>query len=461
MKKVFLVVSLILGTAGASNTLPPIIEGKNGWIFFSEELLPDSDIRDNYSEQTKAIQQVVKLFKSQGIEVFLAIIPSKASVYSEFLPENFSPSFDYKSNYNKILRDLSALHINTIDLKGPMVADKKDNKMFFKTDTHWTPQAAQLSGKAIAESVLKYLKSSPVVEFNTTKRASASFQGDLTKGLSPEKQKNYAEEVQFPIGITPISSDLLSDVPLPDATLIGTSYSDWGDGFLSRAIAVEAKRDVLNFASSGHGFWEPLEKYVQSSEYKQHPPKVLIIEMPERYLRITFPRNTFPVPSFPWLEEQITRGKNNCSGDFSKCNKKTDIMSYVFNWKKIDFMSSTGIYKTTASGFFDREGNARHAGPEKTQITFWLRQPEKIKLNYSLVSAVGAQTVQVYLNGKLVKNLNLAADISQADTLTLQGGAGQNLLEFRYSNWNTKTTTFASGDTRKIAVTFSQFELKK
>lgn len=136
-------------------------------------------------------------------------------------------------------------------------------------------------------------------------------------------------------------------------------------------------------------------------------------------------------------------------------------MKYVLDWDNVDVVTGTGIYRTTTEGFFDRESTIRHAGPDHSEVSFWLRTSQAITLNLAMVAPLAGQQVQVLLNGKVVKSFPLAKDTPYEDKVVLSGRTGLNQLSFRYSNWNTKTTTFASGEARKIAVTFSKLSLHK
>ncbi|HRC26994.1 MAG TPA: hypothetical protein PKX87_06150 [Alphaproteobacteria bacterium] len=76
---------------------------------------------------------------------------------------------------------------------------------------------------------------------------------------------------------------LFGDESLPVA-LVGTSYSanpSWNfAGFLKEAL----KADLLNAADEGRGPFVTMDAYLKSKPFLETPPKVLIWEIPERYL---------------------------------------------------------------------------------------------------------------------------------------------------------------------------------
>ena len=68
--------------------------------------------------------------------------------------------------------------------------------------------------------------------------------------------------------------------------LVGTSYSAnplWNfDGFLKE----ELEADVLNVADERMGPFETMQKYLKDEALETNPPKLIIWEVPERYLPI-------------------------------------------------------------------------------------------------------------------------------------------------------------------------------
>ena len=67
-------------------------------------------------------------------------------------------------------------------------------------------------------------------------------------------------------------------------TLVGTSYSantNWNfEGFLKEYL----ETDVLNMADQGLGPLVVMDKYLENDAWKNSPPRLVIWEMPERYL---------------------------------------------------------------------------------------------------------------------------------------------------------------------------------
>ena len=67
-------------------------------------------------------------------------------------------------------------------------------------------------------------------------------------------------------------------------TVVGTSYSAnprWG---LESQLKTTLGTDVINAAQEGKGPMVPMREYLKSATYKNAPPKLVIWEIPERFL---------------------------------------------------------------------------------------------------------------------------------------------------------------------------------
>jgi alginate O-acetyltransferase complex protein AlgJ len=86
---------------------------------------------------------------------------------------------------------------------------------------------------------------------------------------------------------TDASTDLFGDEDIP-VTLVGTSYSansKWGFAdFLKENFGT----DVLNAADEGMGPFETMKKYLNDGAFKKTPPKLVVWEIPERYLPVKY-----------------------------------------------------------------------------------------------------------------------------------------------------------------------------
>ena len=103
-------------------------------------------------------------------------------------------------------------------------------------------------------------------------------------GFYPDRLKQFKTEKQE---TTDSVLDLFGDASIP-VTLIGTSYSAnplWNfHGFLQEALNV----DILNAASEGEGPFITMKKYLLDKALETSPPKIIIWEIPERYIPVKY-----------------------------------------------------------------------------------------------------------------------------------------------------------------------------
>jgi alginate biosynthesis protein AlgX len=76
-------------------------------------------------------------------------------------------------------------------------------------------------------------------------------------------------------------SGLLGEAAAPEVALVGTSNSDTKGGYNFAGYLEQALgADVVDVAISGGSFEGSLLHYLQSKEFQQHPPKIIVWEMP-------------------------------------------------------------------------------------------------------------------------------------------------------------------------------------
>ena len=139
--------------------------------------------------------------------------------------------------------------------------------MFLRTDTHWTPEGAQIAAEALASTIAdKFPLSGEPQNFVTEPAEKITHKGDLRlflpldplfENLMPapeplQKRNTVAAEDQ------PASDDaLFANTEVPVA-LIGTSYSANPNWNFVGALKQALRSDVVNYAEDGHGPILPL-----------------------------------------------------------------------------------------------------------------------------------------------------------------------------------------------------------
>lgn len=279
---------------------PGVVVGRDDWLYSSEELVAPQHAEKSALENGDFILAVERYLSLRHVELLVVLVPAKADVYTEFLTER--PSALLSSSVQKLEAYL-APSVDLLSLRGPFDAQKNVQPLFLKTDTHWTPQGAALAARTIAERVQQEGLVFDKQVFRTYAVNSEVLEGDLMNflplkpyfsGLAPD-----ADQITVYQTDSESSGDLFAETTA-DIVLVGTSYSAnplWNfEGALKEALAA----DLINHAREGQGPFLPMLEYLKSDDFKNHPPKLVIWEMPVRYIPVAYEL----APANQWMREQ-------------------------------------------------------------------------------------------------------------------------------------------------------------
>lgn len=271
-----------------------VLAGREGWLFTTEEFVRPENFDQNIAHNFDFIRGARDALAEKRTKLLVVPLPAKARVYQEFLERYRYPSY-WQGQYARFLEFLNAEDIAAIDL-ATLYQKSKDQPLYLKTDTHWTPLGARMAALAAASSasVRWPYWAYETQEFSTRVTGKAEHQGDLMRYISTGKSveklgllADLVSRVETHAGSEDYGAGLFDDVSIP-ITLVGTSYSAhalWNfDGFLKEAF----QADVLNVADEGLGPFAVMQNYLSSKALETHPPKLVIWEIPERYLPVSF-----------------------------------------------------------------------------------------------------------------------------------------------------------------------------
>lgn len=271
-----------------------VVAGKDGWVFFHEEFQFFLHAEAEYKHKLEVIEQVRDYLAERGILLVVALLPSKARIYEEYLPLEHFPHFN-EAVYHNFRKDLLHRRILAPDLKTFFFEQKKQRQMFLKTDTHWTPEGAEAVAEYLALQVRKDCPALnlPAGNFITEKGAEKDYDGDLLKFLNTGKFRTLVG----PKGerITPhitrsegAGGGGLFDEQVIGITLVGTSFSFMQHLNFEGALKAAFQSDVLNLATEGEGPLKPMATYLKDTDLSVNPPSILIWEIPERFIPVSY-----------------------------------------------------------------------------------------------------------------------------------------------------------------------------
>lgn len=274
---------------------PGVVLGRDQWLYSDEEFNPIVNEELNLQGNYALVEGVRQTLKARGVELVMAIVPAKVRLYPEHLAE-VKPARIHADLYRDFHQRVAADRIIAPDLLGPLQQAKNaGQQVFLRTDTHWTPEGAQIAAEQLARTIAdKTPLSGQPQQFVTQPSEKVSHKGDLRlflpldplfENLMPateplQKRTTVAAE-QPAEGEDALFAN--SEVPV---TLVGTSYSANPNWNFVGALKQALHSDVLSYAEDGHGPILPMLSYLKSDDFKNSPPQVLIWEFPERYLPV-------------------------------------------------------------------------------------------------------------------------------------------------------------------------------
>lgn len=263
--------------------------GRDDWLFLTDELRYDAHGATHLNARAELLGQAARSLDAQGVKLVIALVPDKARVYAAKLNGGRYPDY-INSRYQDGLAALRLKQVSTVDLLAPLSQAATRSEVYYRSDTHWNQVGAQIAAQAVAQVVAQL-----GVELETTRFTSANEgerserPGDLIRLMGLQDMPNAMrpkpdQETQM---LTRQSSadaaagGLFGDTVMP-VVLTGTSYSMRGNfhGFLQQALSSK----VLNTAKDGGGFLQATTAYLSDDAFRSAKPKVLIWEVPERFL---------------------------------------------------------------------------------------------------------------------------------------------------------------------------------
>lgn len=268
--------------------LPGVIVGKDGWLYTDEEFKLDNDSPSTVEQNLALIDWVKGELAKHDVALLVAVVPAKARVYPEHLDGRLPPELR-RTLYAHALDELNAESVAYVPLLRPLLAGKEQQPTFLRTDTHWTPYGAQIAAQAVAAHAGNLIKAGGT--FRTQADGTHIHRGDLFNFLPldpwfarllppPDVIKTAHTVADDDVG------DLLGAQSAAEVALVGTSYSAEKDWNFVGALEQALHADVLNYAKDGQGPFQPMLAYLNSADFRASPPKLVIWEVPERYLTL-------------------------------------------------------------------------------------------------------------------------------------------------------------------------------
>ena len=271
---------------------PGVVVGERGWLYTEEELQTYPDAEATVATHLALIPWVRDELARRGTRLVVALVPAKARIYPEYLGGH-QPAAVHEGLYTRALGALREAGIVAPDLSRALAECKRDEPVFLRTDTHWTPAGARCAAQTVqAATPARYVARGRKGTYRTRVAPAAPYRGDLTRylpldpyfaALLPPAEPLAQPHTEL-ADASGSASGLLADRAPPPLALIGTSYSADERWNLTGALQEAFQQDVANYAMEGKGPFEPMLDYLLNSRDLPAAPRLVVWELPERYL---------------------------------------------------------------------------------------------------------------------------------------------------------------------------------
>ena len=258
-----------------------VIKGKDGWLFAGWGSMSQVDTA-GIDRSTQLIGKVAKQLKERNIELLVLLLPDKVHFYGNKLPDDVKVSPAVEQRYALILDKLKGAGVNSFDdLAILKQVSSTGADVFYRTDQHWTQDAADATAQATADAIRKLVPELSGTAGTGTPLGTLAKErryGDLAEiFLTPDEKKKLGREV-YTVRRQPENQSLLDDAPAP-VHVTGHSMVQPYFGFPQKLSNLLDRPVSLNWKPGNIGPWVMLLEYLESPAFKQTKPQLLVWQM--------------------------------------------------------------------------------------------------------------------------------------------------------------------------------------
>ncbi len=260
-----------LGYAGEK-----VLIGREGWLFYKPDvryLVEPEGTEDPYPAILDFRDQLAR----QGTKLLLMPVPGKPSIYPEKLTSR-AQGKRIRSRTLGLMRRLQQAGVQTVDLFNAF-GELRETPLYLRSDTHWSPQAAE----AAAEIVAARARTLGISEGGVTYQ---------TRNVSVERSGDIAKMMQAPSTEVVQASQVVGykDDPLSPVLVLGDSFlriyqtdEPKSAGFIAH-LAKALRMPVATIVNDGGASTLVRQELARRPELL-HGKKLVIWEFVERDIR--------------------------------------------------------------------------------------------------------------------------------------------------------------------------------
>lgn len=260
-----------------------VIIGRDGWLFAPWDppsLLDVAKVR----RVCALVAEVGTILRRGGVELAISVPPARSRVYRDVLPTDVRIVPAIEGRYALALRELRAANLAVPDyaaLFSRLRQAQPDRLLFFKADSHWTPEGAEGAAVEMASALAGRVRLPPSSRPGAalTEPEPMRHVGDLAALLPSANRARYPAEpfnVRQPGVVTGTTLVSLTNEETADVVVVGSSYMHPRYGF-SHRLSHELRRPVgLTWAVHQNGPWKTLLLQLGSDAFRRARPKAIV-----------------------------------------------------------------------------------------------------------------------------------------------------------------------------------------
>lgn len=267
--------------AAAAQDSEIVLVGRDGWLFPAWGSLTEVDTAA-VARNTELIADAQRALAAAGITLQVLVLPDKALFYEDKLPDGRRLGDSVRGRYALEIDSLAKAQVPAIDaLQVLHQVSQGGQEVFYRSDQHWTQPAADAVATAVAAKVKAQVQvlagqagSGMVLGSEVKERRF----GDLAELFLTDEQRKAIGRDTFTVRRQAEQQSLLDDAPAP-VHVTGHSMVQPYFGFPQKLSNLIDRPVSVNWKPGNVGHWVVLLEYLESPEFKQNKPQVLVWQM--------------------------------------------------------------------------------------------------------------------------------------------------------------------------------------
>ncbi|HZH46178.1 MAG TPA: hypothetical protein VEY31_06040 [Roseococcus sp.] len=267
------------GSAGQPEVSNGVVIGRNGWLFQLAAEPAGTYIKTVDQGVCDVVSEAAGILRAAGIEPALVLVPSKNRVYRVHTGSARNPP-EFQNRYGYVLGEFRRNGVMAPDIDAIFsrsIAERPNEHLYFRTDSHWTPRGAELAAAVLAQALRTSNRLGPS-RANGTRLMPPVTQvqtaGDLQRLLPPERRGAFPPE-EYAIRLPDERSRGLLDDDAAEIALVGPSFLEPRYAY-HNIVSNQMSRPVqLSWRPNNLGPFTILLEYLRSPEFRAQRPKIL------------------------------------------------------------------------------------------------------------------------------------------------------------------------------------------